>query len=322
MSRRSTVYEILIASPSDVVAERTILAEVIEDWNSANSRTYGISLQALRWELDSVPATGDRVQAILNRQLVEGADILMGVFWARLGTPTGKAVSGTAEEIEHFRNRQKPVLLYFSEANIPHRHDAEQLRLLNEYRVRLEPDTLLSRFHDGADLRRRAARDLANTINGLEKSSISNPMATAGKNDFARMTMKRRNSLLGANVTTVVGEIQNISHIKRIRQYSYTFTVPKCCLSFNSAGQSSEIACGDAGWRKFRFTEESHGKVEIFPGDSSQIIAIDISVDHLPPDERNRCLSQFIKAEVVVDGETLQMEQSIDDLIISGRKVP
>jgi hypothetical protein len=90
MPRNSTVYEVL-ASPSDVLTERIILTEVIEDWNSANSRARGISLQALRWELDSVPATGARTQAIINKQLVKDADIVLAVFGARLGTPTGEA---------------------------------------------------------------------------------------------------------------------------------------------------------------------------------------------------------------------------------------
>ena len=62
MPRQSTVYEVLIASPSDVGRERTVLAEVLEDWNSANSRTPNTSLQALRWELDGVPASGHRPQ--------------------------------------------------------------------------------------------------------------------------------------------------------------------------------------------------------------------------------------------------------------------
>jgi len=50
MARQSTVYEVLIASPSDVIAERLILSEVLQDWNSAHARARGISLQALRWE--------------------------------------------------------------------------------------------------------------------------------------------------------------------------------------------------------------------------------------------------------------------------------
>src|ERR1700735_4926027 len=102
MPRQSTVYEILIASPSDVITERVVLAEVVQDWNSANARTRGISLQALRWELDATPDIRDRAQSIINEQL-GGADMLVGVFHARLGYPTGKALSGTVEEIEHFR---------------------------------------------------------------------------------------------------------------------------------------------------------------------------------------------------------------------------
>src|ERR1700730_982987 len=59
MPRQSTVYEVLIASPSDVVKERAVIAQVLEDWNSANSRSQNLSLQALRWELDAVPSTGE-----------------------------------------------------------------------------------------------------------------------------------------------------------------------------------------------------------------------------------------------------------------------
>lgn len=70
MSRQSTVYEVLIASPSDVVEERVVIAEVLEDWNSANSRSQNISLQALRWELDAVPSTATgRNRSSLNSSL-------------------------------------------------------------------------------------------------------------------------------------------------------------------------------------------------------------------------------------------------------------
>ena len=98
MPRQSAVYEVLIASPSDVLTERRVLAEVLEDWNSAHSRSRAISLQALRWELDGVPASGARPQEILNKQLVENTDIPMAVFGARLGTPTGQAASGTGSK--------------------------------------------------------------------------------------------------------------------------------------------------------------------------------------------------------------------------------
>jgi hypothetical protein len=70
MPRSSVVYEILIASPSDVVNERGMLADVIADWNSSHSRTRAISLQALRWELDATPGIGERPQDLLNKHLV------------------------------------------------------------------------------------------------------------------------------------------------------------------------------------------------------------------------------------------------------------
>jgi len=57
---------------------------------------------------------GDRPQAILNKQLGEISNILIGIFWTRLGTHTGQAESGTVEEIEEFMKAGKPVLLYFS----------------------------------------------------------------------------------------------------------------------------------------------------------------------------------------------------------------
>jgi hypothetical protein len=39
---------------------------------------------------------------------------LIGVFWTRVGTPTGIAESGTLEEIERVAAEGKLVMLYFS----------------------------------------------------------------------------------------------------------------------------------------------------------------------------------------------------------------
>lgn len=48
MPRQSLVFEVVIASPSDVVSERKLLTEVVEDWNSANSRSAAATLVPLR----------------------------------------------------------------------------------------------------------------------------------------------------------------------------------------------------------------------------------------------------------------------------------
>jgi hypothetical protein len=51
------------------------------------------------WRTHSHPAAGARPQALLNKQVVDRCDILVGVFRLRFGTPTGVADSGTEEAI-------------------------------------------------------------------------------------------------------------------------------------------------------------------------------------------------------------------------------
>lgn len=321
MPRQSTIFEILIASPSDVVDERRVLAEVSEDWNSANSRARGISLQPLRWELDAVPTQGGRPQEILNKQLVENADILMAVFWSRLGTPTGQALSGTVEEIEHFRRSGKPVLLYFCEAAIPHDHDPEQFRHLNEYRRTLEGRGLYQTFRSGEDLRRRATRDLARTIYDLISGPTATPKSSnfGSKNGMAKVVLQARPTgvIPTTNIRTmqVFGTIENLSPSKRIREYSCTLSVPKCCLSFNAASYPAEKESHDPNHRRFRHTEKTHANVAIHPGDPLQVIAVEIAVEHLSKDEQVKCLQMDVIADAIADGEALQARKSVAELM-------
>lgn len=70
---------------------------------------------------------GDRPQAIINKQLLEQSDLLVAVFWTRLGSPTGATNSGTVEEIEEHLAAKKPTMLYFSSAPVrPDSVDNEQ----------------------------------------------------------------------------------------------------------------------------------------------------------------------------------------------------
>jgi hypothetical protein len=91
MPRNARCYDVLIASPSDVQAERQIVAECIEDWNSQHSRATGVIIQPRRWEFDAMPETGARPQSFINQQIVDSSDMLIGVFWSRLGSPSGVA---------------------------------------------------------------------------------------------------------------------------------------------------------------------------------------------------------------------------------------
>ena len=118
MGYTATVIEIMIVSPSDVSKERNIIRDVISDWNATHARDRSVVLLPLSWETHTSPEMRDRPQEIINRQLLYDADLLVAVFWTRLGSPTGVAPSGTVEEIEKHLNADKPAMIYFSSAPV------------------------------------------------------------------------------------------------------------------------------------------------------------------------------------------------------------
>src|SRR3954451_18617701 len=122
MSFEAAVYNVMIASPGDVVTERNVAREVIAEWNAVHSSTRNLVLMPVGWETHSAPTMGKPPQEVINEQLLRNADLLVGIFWTRIGTATSTYASGTVEEIEEHLNADKPAMLYFSEA--PVRADA------------------------------------------------------------------------------------------------------------------------------------------------------------------------------------------------------
>ena len=164
MRRTAIVLNVLIASPSDVSEEREIVTSAVHAWNAAHYLNTGIMLNPIRWETHSFPASGDRPQAIVNRQIVDKGDFLIGVFGNRLGTPTGEAPSGTIEEIERFRKAGKHVALYFSTADVPRDADRDQLKALEDYQRERQEDTLYSTFGSSDELRQRVSQHLPHIV--------------------------------------------------------------------------------------------------------------------------------------------------------------
>jgi hypothetical protein len=172
MPQLATIYRIFVASPSDCVQERKLVPEVIHSWNAAHSLHNAAILEPVLWEKHSRPEFGDRPQAIINKQLVENCDILIGTFWTRLGTATGAAVSGTAEEIEEFRRSGKRVLLYFSSAPLPPENlQIDQYRALTEYKATLGDKGLYFQYDSVSNLRELLQRHLAVTMAEIHKSA-------------------------------------------------------------------------------------------------------------------------------------------------------
>ena len=97
----------MIASPGDVADERDIIRSVIHDWNDVNAAATRVMLTPVGWETHAAPELGARPQELVNARVLKDCDLLVGVFWTRLGTPTGKEQSGTVEEINQHVKQKK-----------------------------------------------------------------------------------------------------------------------------------------------------------------------------------------------------------------------
>lgn len=195
MSFKAEVYRVLIASPGDTEDERRIIPDVINDWNAASSEKAGIILMPVKWETHSTPALGNRPQEIINQQIVNSADLLVGIFWTRIGTQTGKYISGTVEEIEQFINKNKPVMLYFSEAPInPNRIDVEQFTILKSFKDSMRSQGLTESYLDLIDFRNKFTRQLSIQLNNLI-DNINSSLKSKGKEPSKETINKKRKAV-------------------------------------------------------------------------------------------------------------------------------
>lgn len=171
MTFKAQVLRVLIASPADLAEERVAAAEAISDWNAQHSATEMVVLLPVAWETHSRPSFGDRPQAILNSQFVDDCDIVVGMFWARLGSDTGKAPSGTVEEIDRVAAVGKPAMIYFSDRPIaPSAINLEQLTKLSSFKAQTMQSALVASFSSISDLKSQLTRDLNGQVNALCRS--------------------------------------------------------------------------------------------------------------------------------------------------------
>jgi len=165
MPYNATVINVMIASPGDVATERNVIRTAIHDWNAVHSADRGVILVPVGWDTHSAPEMGDRAQAVVNKQVLQNCDLLVAVFWTRLGSPTGKAASGTVEELEEHLKAGKPAMLYFSNAPVrPESVDDAQYKALRDFRAACQQRGLVETYDSLEEFREKFWRQLAQTI--------------------------------------------------------------------------------------------------------------------------------------------------------------
>ena len=155
MAYPTLALHLLISAPGDVpVQDMATIRKTISQWNLNLGRVVGLTVLPVSWTEHAVAEFGDRPQAILNDQIVEEADFAVALFYDRLGTPTGEADSGTAEEIKVLVEAGKSVaVLVNASARPPLGGSAlEERKRLTEYLTDLRKTALVFEYANEGDL--------------------------------------------------------------------------------------------------------------------------------------------------------------------------
>ena len=184
MPQTQTLFKVFVASPSDLAEERKILGEVIDDINRTKSDAQNITLRLLKWETDSRPGfRRGGPQDVINQQIGNDYDILLGIMWGRFGSPTHHAESGTEEEFDRAVSRWKKspesieIMFYFKDAGIPpSKLDLEQIAKVRAFKKKISDlGGLYHEFQDAEDFRTQARRHLIQVIEDWPKPALSAP---------------------------------------------------------------------------------------------------------------------------------------------------
>ncbi|QNT69355.1 hypothetical protein [Defluviicoccus vanus] len=157
------VIKVFMSSPSDVPDERRTIAQLVAEINDMleylGPRDTPLKLQLLRYETDTYPDYG-QPQAVVNRQMDDDFHIFIGIMWARCGTRTAHAESGTIEEFDRALERRKQsnlprLMFYFCDEPmpIPDLEGVAQLEKVVKFRHRLASEGLTGRYATHADFR-------------------------------------------------------------------------------------------------------------------------------------------------------------------------
>lgn len=180
MPRNVVSLRIFVASPKDVADERDRLERVVNQLNASAALDNGLHLELMRWEKKCHPGVGTSGQAVVNSQ-IGTYDLFVGILWNRLGTPTGRAESGTREEFDRAyaqwrRDRSSlEIWFYFSEQpfNPKSHEELDQKGKVLDFRQELENDKgLLTWSYNGpADFEEQIRGHLETYIRKYEPQS-------------------------------------------------------------------------------------------------------------------------------------------------------
>lgn len=191
MAYQATILNVMIASPNDVSEERQLVRDAIYEWNAIHSKQFGVMLNPVGWETHVAPEMGGRPQEIINKRILEDSDILLGIFWTRLGTETGEYVSGTVEEISRHISSQKLTSIYICDRPIPPSKITDQYQKLQVQIREWMPNGVLEFYNDLLTFKQKIKDHITLQLqnneyihNLLDNSSFENEAPSSNKHSI------------------------------------------------------------------------------------------------------------------------------------------
>jgi nucleoside 2-deoxyribosyltransferase len=166
--KTTRTINVALCGPGDVAKEIELAKEAIHEWNQRNFDTLNCGVRPVHWDSDAVPSMRARGQEVINWDLIDKSDLVVAIFWQRLGTPTGMHDSGTAEEVNRAQARGIEVMLYFSDIeNVRADTDPDQRDMLRAYRARAMQSGLPWTFQSRSEFRKRFADHLNKKVHEI-----------------------------------------------------------------------------------------------------------------------------------------------------------
>lgn len=189
---QANCYNVMIVSPSDISKEREIARGVLYRWNEFNSRFHNIVFSVLGYDINAHADSGVHPQESLNHQLLEQADLIIAIFWTKLGSPTKEYSSGSVEEITKHIQQEKKALIYFSNKDVNLQMvDLEQYRDLQEYKKSIQGSAFYKQFSSESEFKNLLNDDIQLIANELGANDIIiKNQPTQAKVQFSEMELK------------------------------------------------------------------------------------------------------------------------------------
>jgi len=204
MPKPFLVLRAVVASPSDVKPERDSLPAIFEEVNRDTAGPARLHLELSRWETDSYPGFHpEGPQGLIDPLLdIQDCDLLIGIFWSKMGTLTPSGKTGTEHEFHtalegYNRSRRPQIMTYFCERRAAAKADRKQIARVADFRKAFPAKGLYWPYTSVPDFKKLVATHLRNYLREQIRTIWGEEAAQLRKLDDERSSQPPTAAILG-----------------------------------------------------------------------------------------------------------------------------